>query len=262
MIDCKKYKGKYAVVTGASRGLGREFAFALARMGINPILISSSCQILALCSEIKSNYSVECQYIVADLTKRECLIRAAEEINSKFEVFLLINNSGLGGTQRYDQVEPRFLETIVNLNVLAPTLLSRLLIDNLLRQKESYILNVASLAALTPIGYKMVYPASKAFVQNFSLSLREEFKSKGLSISVVYPGAMATSAEIVARIQRQGWRGNLTLVSPAMVAKKAITQTLRGKKRILVNPVSYFFSKVTPHIIKTPILTKIVKREL
>lgn len=262
MIDYKKYRGKYAVITGASRGLGKNFAITLAQHGINPILISSNDRISALCDEIKEKYPVDCQYFVADLTKRECIYSTTEEINAKYDVFFLINNAGLGGSQRYDQVDPKYLETIVNLNVMAPTLLIRLLLDNLLRQEESYILNVASMAALTPIGYKMAYPASKAFVKHLSLSLREEFKRRGLSVSVVCPGAMATSPEIISRIHLQGWRGQLTLVAPAFVARKSIRQTLRGKKQILVNPASYIFSKIVPNAIKTPILTKIVSREI
>lgn len=257
----EKINGKYAVVTGASRGLGKSFSIELARCGINPILVSSNDQISALCAELRNTYHVDSHYIVADLTNRKCLFDAAQEINSKYEVFLLINNAGIGGSRCFEEVGVEYVEKILDLNVKATALLTKLLIDNLLRQEKSYVLNVASMAALTPIGYKMVYPASKAFIYNFSMSLRAEYHKKGLSVSVVCPGAMATSPDIVARIQKQGHLGKLTLVSTQHVAKKCVLETLLGKREILVNPVGHFFSKITPINIKTPILTRIVRRE-
>lgn len=254
-------KGKYAVITGASRGLGKSFSIQLARCGINPILISSNDQISALCTELRDTYHVDCQYIVADLTKRDSLFSVAEEINRKYPVFFLINNAGIGGSRCFEEVGEEYVEKILDLNVKATAIITKLLIDNLLRQEKSYVLNVASMAALTPIGYKMVYPASKAFIYNFSLSLRAEYRKRGLSVSVVCPGAMATSPDIIARIQKQGHLGKLTLVSTENVAKKCVIETLLGKREILVNPIGHFFSKITPINIKTPILTRIVKRE-
>ena len=73
---------------------------------------------------------------------------------------------------------------------------------------------------------------------------------------------MATSEGIRKRIEKQGFFGKLTLVTPEKVARKCITQTLKGKREILVNPVSYFFSKLVPTCIRTPILTRVVRREI
>lgn len=251
----------YAVVTGASRGLGKAFAEELAKRGFNLVLISTNDQILAQCQSIKNQYHVDCQCIIADLTHHDSLLKVAEELNEKYEVFFLVNNAGLGGSQKFAEADIAYYEKILDLNVRATAVLTKLLINNLLRQKKSYILNVASMAALSPIGYKLAYPASKAFVYSFSLSLREEFRGTPLSVSVVCPGAMATSPSITARIQQQGFFGRLTLVAPEKVARKAVRQTLKGRKEILVNPLSVIFSKITPNGIKTPLLTRIVRRE-
>ena len=253
---------RYAVVTGASRGLGRAFAEELARRGIATLLVSSNQGISTLCERIKQTYQVDSEYIVADLTRKEEVLAAAAEINAKYEVFLLVNNAGLGGSKAFENTEVEYINTIIQLNVTATSLLTRALLPNLLRQGQSFVLNVSSMAAYTPIGYKMVYPASKAFVNAFSFGLRAEFKSRGLSVSVVCPGAMATSEGIRKRIEKQGFFGKLTLVPPEKVARKSISQTFRRKREIKVNPVSYFFSKLVPNCIKTPILTRIVQREV
>ena len=175
---------------------------------------------------------------------------------------MLVNNAGLGGSRAFEQTDEAYIQKILHLNVFAPSLLIRQLLPNLLHQPHSYILNVSSMAALTPMGYKMVYPASKAFVNAFSFGLRSEFKNRGLSVSVVCPGAMATSEGIRKRIEKQGFFGKLTLVSPEKVARKCITQTFKGKREILVNPISYIFSKLVPARIRTSILTKVVRREV
>lgn len=253
---------RYAVVTGASRGLGRAFATELSRKGINTILISSNPAISALCKELAETYKTDSQYIIADLIKEEDLLSAADKINASYNIYILVNNAGIGGTQAFDQVEVSYIEKMLHLNVVATSLLCRQLLSNLLRNPRSHILNVSSLAALTPVGYKMAYPASKAFIRHFSRGLRAEFKERGLMVSVVSPGAMATSDDICKRIARQGFLGRLTLVKPEDVARKCIRQMLRGRKEILVNPVGYIFSLIVPGCIKTPILTHIVRREI
>ena len=253
---------KYAVVTGASRGLGRAFAEELARRGIPTLLVSSNHHISDLCEYLRRTYQVDSNYVVADLTRKEEVLAAADEINAKYEVFLLVNNAGLGGSQAFEATDIEYIDKIIQLNVTSTSLLTRALLPNLLKQGRAFVLNVSSMAAHTPIGYKMVYPASKAFVNAFSFGLRAEFKNRGLSVSVVCPGAMATSEGIRKRIEKQGFFGKLTLVPPEKVAQKCITQTFKGKREILVNPVSYFFSKIVPTHIRTSILTKVVRRDV
>lgn len=261
-INPSKSTQKYAVVTGASRGLGRAFAEELARRGIPTVLVSSNRSISELCEQLRQIYRVDCEYVVADLTRKEEVLSAADTINANYEVFLLVNNAGLGGSQAFEKTDTEYIDRIIQLNVTATSLLTRALIPNLLRQGKSFVLNVSSMAAHTSIGYKMVYPASKAFINAFSFGLRAEFKRRGLSVSVVCPGAMATSEGIRKRIERQGFFGRLTLVAPEKVAHKSITQTFQGRREIVVNPVSYVFSKLVPGCIRTSILTRIVRREV
>ena len=253
---------RYALVTGASRGLGKDIALELARRGIPTILVGTNERVRAVCDEIVTTCHVRSECYITDLTKRENVLKMAHAINCQFEVFMLVNNAGVGGTHGFEDASVEYLEKIIDLNVRCTALLTHQLLPNLKRQTKSYILNVGSMAAHTPTGFKTVYPASKSFVLSFSLGLREELKGTSVSVSVASPGAMATNPEVTERILKQGFFGKFTLKSTEAIARKCVRQTLRRKRMIVINPLSYFLSSLIPNSFKTPILSKIVRREI
>ena len=253
---------RYALVTGASRGLGKAIAIELARRGYPTILVSRSDKVHETCEEITSRYHIPSVGFSADLTDPRSIADLAEQVNANYQVFMLVNNAGTGGSRRFVEASTQYLENILDLNTKATALLTHALLPNLLQQPQAYVLNIGSMAAHTPTGFKTVYPASKAFIHHFSLGLRQELKDTSVSVSVCSPGAMATNEEVTARIERQGFFGRFTLKSVESIAQKCVRQTLRGKRHIVINPVSYALSKMVPNAIKTPILTRIVKREL
>jgi hypothetical protein len=218
--------------------------------------------VFEVCDEITSQYHIPSVGFSADLTEPSSIADLAEKVNATYQVFMLINNAGMGGSRRFEEASTQYLESIIDLNTKGTALLTHALLPNLLRQPKAYVLNVSSMAAHTPTGFKTVYPASKAFIHHFSLGLREELKGTPVSVSVCSPGAMATNDEVTARIERQGFFGRFTLKSVESIARKCIRQTLRKKRHIIINPVSYALSSIVPNAIKTPILTRIVKREL
>ncbi len=256
------YVDKYALVTGASRGLGKALAAELSQRGIPTILVGTNERVLQVCEELSTHYHTKSVGYMVDLTHKESLLQFAREVNEQYEVFILINNAGMGGTRTFAQAPIAYLENIIDLNIRCTALLTHQLLPNLMRQSRSYVLNVGSMAAHTPTGYKTVYPASKSFVLSFSLGLREELRNTPVSVSVCSPGAMATNPEVTARIQKQGAMGKFTLKSTEKIARKCIRQMLRGKRLIVINPLSYFASCLVPNTIKTPILSKIVRREI
>lgn len=250
------------MVTGASRGLGKDIARELARRGIPTILVGTNERVRAVCDEIVTTWHVRSECYITDLAKRENVLKMADAINCQFEVFMLINNAGVGGTHGFEDASVEYLENIIDLNVRCTALLTHQLLPNLRRQPKSYILNVGSMAAHTPVGFKTVYPASKSFVYSFSLGLREELKGTSVSVSVASPGAMATNAEVTERILKQGFFGKFTLKSTEAIARKCVRQTLRRKRLIVINPISYWLSSLVPNVLKTPILSRIVRREI
>lgn len=261
MNDSSEHKA-YAVVTGASRGLGRSIATELSRQGYNTILVGSSSLTQEVCQELKETYHTQSVCFMTDLTVEENVLKLAEEINRQYEVFMLVNNAGTGGSCSFEGASIDYLDNILNLNVRCTTLLTHQLLPNLKRQPKSYILNVGSLAAYTPTGFKTVYPASKSFVLSFSLGLREELRNTSVSVSVCSPGAMATNPDVIARIQKQGFLGRVTLHSTEKIARKCVRRTLRGKRLIIFTPVSYTLSRLVPNVVKTPAMTRIVQREV
>ena len=193
---------RYALVTGASRGLGKAIAIELSRRGYPTILVSRSDKVLEVCKEITSQYGLPSVGFMADLTDPRSIDSLAEQVNANYQVFMLINNAGVGGTRRFVEASTHYLENILDLNTKGTALLTHTLLPNLLRQPQAYILNIGSMAAHTPTGFKTVYPASKAFIHHFSLGLREELKDTPVSVSVCSPGAMATNDEVTARSAR------------------------------------------------------------
>ena len=253
---------RYALVTGASRGLGKAIAIELAQQGYPTILVSRSDKVFEVCEEIFAQYGIKSVGFSADLTSPQDIANLAEQVNANYQVFMLVNNAGMGGSRRFVDAPTQYLENILDLNTKGTAFLTHALLPNLLRQPQAYVLNIGSMAAHTPTGFKTVYPASKAFIHHFSLGLREELKDTPVSVSVCSPGAMATNDEVTARIERQGFFGRFTLKSVESIARKCVRQTLRKKRHIVINPVSYALSSMVPNAIKTPILTRIVKREL
>lgn len=258
----EKATDSFALVTGASRGLGRSIAMELSARGVNTLLVGTKATVEQVCEEIKARYHTQSYAYMADLSRREEVLALAEKINREYPVSILVNNAGVGGTRSFADAPTDYLENIIDLNVRCTALLTHALLPNLMRQKRSYVLNIGSMAAHNPTGYKTVYPASKSFVLSFSLGLREELKGTPVSVSVCSPGAMATNAEVTARIERQGFWGRATLKSTDRIARQCVRQMLRSKRLIVVNPMAYLLSKIVPDCLRIPILTRIVKREI
>jgi len=253
----------YAVITGASQGLGKSFALELAKRHLNLILVGLPHQGFSeLCSELKSKFNIDVIYYETDLTQIDNVIQLANWINEKYPVSILINNAGIGGTKKFDEASAAYIESIIQLNVMATTLMTHQLLPNLKKQSKAYILNISSLAAFSPIGFKTVYPASKAFIHSFTRGLYQELKDTNVFVSVVNPGPMLTNAEISKRIKQQGLWGRLTSLDPDKVAATCITQIFKRDSVIVVNPLSWLFMHLLPIWIKLPLLTNAIKREL
>lgn len=259
----KKTDKMYALVTGASQGLGKACVVELAKRGINTILVSLPGENLTeLAQEIAMEYQVETAFYETDLSVGSNVLELAGWVNRSYKVFLLINNAGKGGTQNFMEAGHEYLNRIIQLNVAATSLLTHQLLPNLIKQPQSYILNVSSLAAFSPVGYKTVYPASKSFVHSFSRGLNAELKGTNVFVSVVNPGAMKTNPEITVRVEKQGVLGRLILLDPQKAASKCIDRLFRKDSVIMLNPFSWLILTLIPVWIKLPLMTSAIKREL
>lgn len=258
-------EGRYALVTGASSGLGRCYALELARQGIDTLLVALPGSGLDEVVAASRQYGVNCIPFEADLCNEEALYELCWKIDTRYSLFMIINNAGTGGTKRFTTCTPEYLDRILHLNIRVPTLLIRYLLPNLRQAPEAFILNVASMAAFSPTGFKTVYPASKRFVFHFSLGLREELRGTGVSVSCVAPGPMKTNAEITGRIERQGVFGRLGLLSPEEVARISLRGLFRRRALILPgwsNRINRLLLSLIPQPVRIRLMSRVIAREL
>jgi hypothetical protein len=256
----------YTLITGASSGLGKEFAIQCARLGRNVILIAlpgGNCASIA--RNLVAEFGIRAEVFEFDLTDDRALRSHVEHIIAHFDVDFLINNAGMGGTSAIMDTSVERIDQIIQLNVRSTALLTRLLIPHLLKNTKSYIMNISSMAAFTPIAYKTVYPASKAFISSFSLGLREEFAGTGLSVSVVYPGPIMTNSNTTRRIISQGLKGKMGLLSTPAIAAIALRKTLLHDPVIipgLMNRINHLLMNLLPLEMKLKIVSRAIKKEM
>src|SRR5687767_6194155 len=185
----------FTLITGASEGLGKFLALECAARRMNLMLVSLPGSGLDnVASFIKKNFDVSVEFFETDLSlSGSChmLISEIEERNLKINI--LINNAGQGSTSMFEERTAEFYEKQIMLNVMSTTVITRLLIKNLMRCKPSYILNVGSLASFFTLPEKQVYGGTKAYVYAFSKSLEREFGKKGVKVSVLCPGGINTN---------------------------------------------------------------------
>ena len=256
----------YTVITGASSGLGREFCVQCASMKRNIIMIALPGSNTAFFGKsLQQEFDIEVEVLEFDMTDTHELLEKIDFINGNFEVDCLINNAGVGGSMPMNNSSFEAIDLILQVNIRSMVLLTRQLLPQLLQKKESYIINVSSMAAFTPIAYKTVYPASKAFISSFSLGLREEFQDSGLSVSVVYPGPIMTNSNTSERIISQGIKGRLGLLSTTDIVKTALKNSLK-KKAIIIpgwfNRMNHFLLSVLPVSLSTHLISNTVKKEI
>lgn len=257
---------QYALITGASQGLGKAFATELSKRNINTILVGLPNENLELtASELRDRYGVLVHYYETDLTRKENVMALTRWVNENFNIYILINNAGCGGSMKFQDADVGYIDMIIQLNVMALAIITHQLLPNLHRQKQSYILNVSSMAAFSPIGYKTVYPASKVFVQHFSRGLYQELHDTNVFVSVVNPGPMKTNSDVTARINRHGFFGRLGLLTPERVAEISIRQLFKKDSLImlnLANGLNWLLMKTVPVWIRLPALTRAMRREI
>ena len=186
------------LITGASSGLGAEFARQCARRGEALVLVARRSERLeAIAAEVGG-----ATVIAADLAEAGSADRLMAEIARRgLRVATLINNAGFGLAGRFDRLAAERQREMVDLNVRTLTELCRLALPAMVERGEGAILNIASTAAFQPGPYFAVYFATKAYVLSFSEALHREMKGKGVRVSALCPGPTATEFGEVA-----GWK--------------------------------------------------------
>lgn len=183
----------YALITGASSGIGATYADRLARQGYDLILVARNQHRLErLATQLNANTQRDIHVVVADLNLPADLARVEQILHDDSRISLLVNNAGIGATASLLDSDADKMEAMILLNVLALTRLAKAAATNFVAQGRGTLINIGSIVAVAPKLLNGVYGGTKAFVQAFTESLEHELSEKGVRVQVVLPGAIAT----------------------------------------------------------------------
>ncbi|KAK9345336.1 hypothetical protein V1522DRAFT_382485 [Lipomyces starkeyi] len=190
--NLKKYgagKGAWALITGASDGIGKEFSLQLAKKGFNVVLVSrTESKLVDLSSEINRKYKVETKILPFDFTENKSSDYAAlAALIEPLDVTVLINNVGQSHSipVPFAEVDDTELTNIIAINDIATLKVTKLVIPKLIAKKMGLILTMGSFGGLFPTPYLSVYSGSKAFLQHWSTALAAELKPNGIDVELV-----------------------------------------------------------------------------
>lgn len=223
-----------ALITGASSGIGHEFAKILARDGYNLVIVAREQDKLAeVARELETTYGVRVLAITKDLTDPAAPQAIMDEIERKgWTVDILINNAGFGLSGPFADSDVHQMQSMMQVNMVAVTQLARLVLPGMLARKSGKILNVASTAAFQPGPLMAVYYASKGYVLSFSEALSEEVRGTGVTVTCLCPGPTRTGFQDRASLGRSIlFRRNLT--SPEQVARIGYQAMLAGTRVVI-----------------------------
>jgi len=221
---------KVALVTGASAGLGVEFARQLSKRGHRLVLVARRKERLEKLAKELGN----ARAVAIDLSKANAAAKLIVDLEEKGEVVdLLVNNAGFGLIGRFAELDAKRLRQMIDLNVGVLTDLCRAVAPGMIERKSGGIINVASTAAFQPGPKMAVYFATKAFVLSFTEALHEELRPNGIKVSCLCPGPTHTEFGEVA-----GFGGNGMFDHVAMGPVEVVEKGLAGldKNRAVVVP--------------------------
>ena len=206
------YKGKLALVTGASTGIGYAIAKELAMRGAKLIISAtarSEDKLHELSSEIK-DIGAECHIFLEDLSRLNSGRSLYDQIKlQNLHVDLLVNNAGYGRWGTFHEVEMDDYAEMIQLNITSLSELSHLFIPDMISKGEGGVINVGSVASLTPVPYSSVYAATKAYVLSLSEGLRYEYRNSNIRIMALLPGATVSNFGQVATAKSDKLRERL-----------------------------------------------------
>jgi short-subunit dehydrogenase len=262
MVSTMDYEKQTVLVTGASAGIGAEFARQLARRGAGLVLVARRKDRLEeLASKLRAAHGVQVHVIAADLGEQGVGTRLAEEVGHiGVTVTSVVNNAGFATYGPFHEEDPERLQQEIAVDVTAVVDISRAFIGQLRDRGDGFLVNVASMAAYTATPLMSVYGATKAFVLSFTEALWVESRGTGLRVMVLSPGATRTEFfDVVGSEKAAGG-------SRMRTAEEVVTTALKALDRkttpagVIVGGGNRVTAFVTRHLMSRTFVAKVIAR--
>ena len=253
----------WALVTGASSGIGAEIAASLAKRKYNLVLVARREPLLRqLAEKLQQQYQVQVSVQALDITSEQARNElkanlAAEQIEPEF----LVNNAGIGQVGQFEDNSMTDYQRTIDLNCTALTALICDYLPAVQQRKSGYILNVSSVYGLMPGPNLAIYHASKNYVQALSEGLWQENRKKGVVVTASCPGPTESEFHQHAGSDQIGMFNRIALMPASKVAEQAVNACLNGKRVVvhgLLNQIMGLSGKWTPKAILLPITSLVM----
>ncbi|WP_221393240.1 SDR family oxidoreductase [Dyadobacter sp. NIV53] len=242
---------KYALITGATSGIGYELAKIFVREQYNLVLVSRDQQELDAKADEFRHLGAEVTTIAKDLFKKEDAISLYNDVKSKgIEIEVLINNAGQGVYGKFEDTEIERELDIIDLNIASVVIITKSFLKDMIARNSGKILNLASIASKTPGPWQSVYHGTKAFVLSFTEAIREELKETNITLTALMPGVTDTDFFNKADMQEsKAIQDPEAMADPADVAKDGYEALMAGKDKVISgfkNKVQIGISNIIP----------------
>ncbi len=253
---------KTALITGASSGLGKEFAKQLAEKDYNLVLVARRENLL---KDLARKFSqVKVHVFAIDLTAQNAVEDLVKYLSDqKLSIHVLINNAGFGDYARFDEADIGKLQNMIDLNVKVLTGLMYYISQQMIRRQSGYILNVASTAAFQPGPMMATYFATKHYVLALSEAVAHEWKAKGVKVCALCPGPTATEFFNQADMNNSTMMKSIKLPSAEEVSRFGLDNLFKGKTVAVhgfLNRFLVFIGRLAPRNTITALTAKALKK--
>jgi len=256
---------KYTLITGASSGIGFNLAHIFAKNNHNLILVARNKNALShLKKKLGSLYRIDIKVISLDISGEIGAINLYKIIKKKtLKVDILINNAGIGYHGEFLEKNIQSDLDLINLNIITPTILTKLFLQDMIKVRSGKIFNIASTAAFQSGPLMSVYYGTKSYLLNFSEGIAEELRDSNIRVITLCPGPTKTTFEKMEGIEK-GLFKNFHIANPEDVAKY-LYQNIDTKKDVLIhgnlNKFIIFITKFIPRKINLNLIKKIQKKK-
>ena len=231
----KDSKGKCALITGGSSGIGYELAKLFAKDGYELILVSrTESELQRVASELSSTNNIQVTTIAKDLFDIDAPQEIYDEVKAKgLHVDVLVNDAGQGEYGFFTEIDMKRDLDVINLNIVAPVLLTKLFLKDMTSRRQGKILNLASIVSKNPSPLLSIYSATKAFIYSWSMTLRNELKDTGVTVTALLPGSTDTDFFNKAGMLNTKEVNDYTLGDPAEVAKAGYDALMDNDEKVV-----------------------------